>query len=138
MRPHNDRMPSDARAEHRRRSRRHQFGGRRESDKRPATRPRLLLVEPHEDTRTFYALLFEEAGYAVHPVADGASALRVAEQRLPDVVILEVMYPWWMALAFFTPFGRVLRPATSQRLSSRVYCTLTCPTGRGKPGRPWC
>jgi len=85
-------MPGDADADHRRHARRQQHG-RRADDRRGTSRPRVLLVEPHEDTRTLYAWLFEEADYAVHAVADGGSARRVSEQRLPDLVVLEVVVP---------------------------------------------
>ena len=53
----------------------------------------MLLIEPHEDTRLLYACLFEEAGYAVYSIADGLTAISVAQRRLPDAVIMEIAVP---------------------------------------------
>jgi CheY-like chemotaxis protein len=50
--------------------------------------PRVLLVEPHDETRLLYTCLFEDAGYAVHGVSDGITAIGVARQRLPDIVVM--------------------------------------------------
>jgi CheY-like chemotaxis protein len=55
--------------------------------------PRVLLVEPHDDTRLLYTCLFEEAGYAVYGVSEGVAAIGVAQQRLPDVVVMEMAVP---------------------------------------------
>jgi CheY-like chemotaxis protein len=52
--------------------------------------PRVLLIEPHDDTRLLYTCLFEEAGFAVYGVSEGMAAVGVAQQRLPDVVIMEM------------------------------------------------
>ena len=40
--------------------------------------PRVLLVEPDQETRVLYSSLFEEAGYAVYAVAEGIEAIDVA------------------------------------------------------------
>jgi PAS domain S-box-containing protein len=53
----------------------------------------VLLVEPHDDTRLLYATIFEEAGYAVHAVANGADAIAAAALRLPDVIVMEMAVP---------------------------------------------
>jgi PAS domain S-box-containing protein len=53
----------------------------------------VLVIEPHDDTRMLYAMLLEEAGYAVYAVANGVDALSVAQQRLPDLVVLEIAVP---------------------------------------------
>jgi PAS domain S-box-containing protein len=50
--------------------------------------PRVLLVEPHDETRLLYTCLFEDAGYAVHGVSDGIVAIGVARHRLPDIVVM--------------------------------------------------
>jgi PAS domain S-box-containing protein len=67
--------------------------GRRAGDRRAALKPRVLVIEPHDDTRMLYVMLFEEAGYAVYAVASGVDAASVALQRLPDLVILEITVP---------------------------------------------
>jgi PAS domain S-box-containing protein len=78
--------------ENRPRDRRRRWG-RRWADRHSATPPRVLLVEPHEDTRLLYSSVFEEAGYAVDQVADGPRAIAVARDRVPDLVILEMVVP---------------------------------------------
>jgi PAS domain S-box-containing protein len=75
----------------RRRIERRDRGGRRQSDGLPPAR--VLLIEPHEDTRFLYTCLFEESGYAVYSVGEGVAAMEVARRRLPDVVITEIAVP---------------------------------------------
>jgi PAS domain S-box-containing protein len=80
--------------ERRQRDRRTRWGRRRpDALAGLAESPRLLLIEPHEDTRLLYACLFEQAGYAVYSVANGLAAVGVAQRRLPDAVIMEVAVP---------------------------------------------
>ena len=69
--------------------------GRRREDWTPPVEetPRILLIEPDQDTRLLYACLFEEAGYAVYAVADSTDAIDVARGRLPDVVVMELARP---------------------------------------------
>jgi PAS domain S-box-containing protein len=55
--------------------------------------PRVLLIDPDEETRLLYACLFEEAGYAVYAVAESTRAIDVARGRLPDVVVMEFEGP---------------------------------------------
>jgi len=69
--------------------------GRRRFDGPPPVlgTPRVLLIEPHDDTRLLYTCLFEEAGYSVYGVSDGIVAIGVAQQRLPDVVVMKMGEP---------------------------------------------
>src|SRR6266545_3371175 len=53
--------------------------------------PRLLVIEPHEDMRTLYRYVFEQTGYLVDAVGDGLSAIGVAQVRLPDVIVMEIV-----------------------------------------------
>jgi PAS domain S-box-containing protein len=77
----------------RRTGQRRRPGGRRTNDVRQPFRPRVLIVEPHHDTRMLYSMVFEDAGYAVYPVVNGADALVLLQQRLPDLVITETSVP---------------------------------------------
>jgi CheY-like chemotaxis protein len=73
---------------------RRQLWGRRRSDifwKRD--RPRVLVIEPHEDTRLLYIDLFEASGYAVESASDGLTGIAHARMRLPDVVVTEMIVP---------------------------------------------
>jgi PAS domain S-box-containing protein len=53
----------------------------------------MLIVEPHDDTRFLYTVVFEEAGYAVSAVADGPAAIAVVPQTIPDVIVMELVVP---------------------------------------------
>jgi len=69
--------------------------GRREQDSLAGLgdRRRVLIVEPHDDTRFLYSVVLEEAGYAVSAVADGATAITVVQQTIPDVIVMELVVP---------------------------------------------
>lgn len=72
---------------------RRRAAGRRRGDKQSTMVPRLLLVEPHDDTRALYTTLFEDVGCAVYAVASGPEAIAIAHRRLPDVVVMEIAVP---------------------------------------------
>ncbi len=57
-------------------------------------RKRILLIEDHEDSAEMMKLLLDSRGYDVEWVSTAADALRVyAEQRLPDLVLLDLTLP---------------------------------------------
>lgn len=57
-------------------------------------RPRLLIVDDHEDFRSSARTLLELEGFDVVGVAaDGPSALSAVEALAPDVVLLDVQLP---------------------------------------------
>jgi DNA-binding response OmpR family regulator len=75
-------------------SRRARWGRRREDRVAPIDEtPRVLLIEPDQETRLLYACLFEEAGYAVYAAAERTVAIDDARGRLPDVVVMELAGP---------------------------------------------
>ncbi|HEV2129884.1 MAG TPA: response regulator [Longimicrobiaceae bacterium] len=53
----------------------------------------LLLVEDNETIRNAFAILLEESGYAVLQAAKGADALRIAGERRPDLILLDLGLP---------------------------------------------
>ncbi|CAN5855076.1 response regulator [soil metagenome] len=55
--------------------------------------PLLLLVEDNETIRNAFAILLEESGYAVLQAARGADALRIAGERDPDLILLDLGLP---------------------------------------------
>ena len=78
----------------RRNQQRRRRSGRRVADGRDeAIKARVLVIEPHDDTRMLYVMLLEEAGYTVYAVANGIDAVSVAQKGLPDLVILELAVP---------------------------------------------
>ncbi|MGO1317573.1 MAG: response regulator transcription factor [Cellulomonadaceae bacterium] len=54
---------------------------------------RLLVVDDEPNIRELLATSLRFAGFEIHTAADGASALRVARQVDPDLVLLDVMLP---------------------------------------------
>jgi two-component system phosphate regulon response regulator PhoB len=55
------------------------------------TNPTLLLVEDDRSIADLLIWNFEREGYAVHRTGDGEEALMLAEEQVPDVVILDWM-----------------------------------------------
>lgn len=62
--------------------------------------PRVLIVEDDDVIREVYAMKFELEGYPVAVAADGAAALKVAEDFKPDVILLDMMMPVMDGLNF--------------------------------------
>jgi CheY-like chemotaxis protein len=58
----------------------------------PAART-VLLVEDSDAIRDAFTILLEDAGYAVLGAETGGDALRLAEARVPDLVLLDMGLP---------------------------------------------
>ena len=54
---------------------------------------KVLLVEDIEDTRLFMRLELEQLGFIVFETGDGESAVKLAEQEAPDVVLMDLSLP---------------------------------------------
>src|SRR4051812_31088167 len=62
----------------------------------PAERPARVLVVDDEDSITqLVSTVLRYEGFEVECAADGRSAVRVAEEFRPDLVVLDVMLPDW-------------------------------------------
>jgi len=55
--------------------------------------PLVLVVEDSDAIRAAFTILLEESGYAVAAAATGAEAVRLAESRAPDLVLLDLGLP---------------------------------------------
>jgi len=53
----------------------------------------ILLVEDSDDTRYFMRLELENFGYRVIEAADGEHAIDLAEQELPDIILMDLSLP---------------------------------------------
>ncbi|HEX9109163.1 MAG TPA: response regulator, partial [Longimicrobiales bacterium] len=53
----------------------------------------VLLVEDNEDNRIVYATVLEHFGYKVIEATDGAEGVRLARERHPDVVLMDISIP---------------------------------------------
>ena len=56
-------------------------------------RATLLYADDDEDIQAMMARLAENAGYRLLQAFDGEAALRMAQETLPDLIILDVMMP---------------------------------------------
>lgn len=52
---------------------------------------RILVVEDDADLRRLFRTALSMAGYQVDEAADGLDALRIIENRVPDLVVLDLM-----------------------------------------------
>jgi CheY-like chemotaxis protein len=53
----------------------------------------VLLVEDSDAIRDAFTILLEDAGYTVLGAGTGADALRLASERIPDIVLLDMGLP---------------------------------------------
>lgn len=53
----------------------------------------ILLVDDNEDFLSAAREFFSSNGYRVTAAPDGQAALKLAEQHLPDIILLDVMMP---------------------------------------------
>lgn len=57
------------------------------------TQPLVLVVEDSEAIRAAFTILLEESGYTVAAAPTGADAVRLAGERTPDLVLLDLGLP---------------------------------------------
>lgn len=54
---------------------------------------RILIAEDEADIRNILKLYLESEGFEVVQACDGGQALRMAQQEMPDLILLDVMMP---------------------------------------------
>jgi CheY-like chemotaxis protein len=66
-----------------------------ESEKADSERPSplVLVVDDFEDNRAMYAEYLAYSGYCVEQAADGQEAVKLAQDLLPDVVVMDLSLP---------------------------------------------
>ena len=55
--------------------------------------PVILVVEDSDDTRTVIRLEFERWGYRVVEATDGRSAIAIADELCPDLILMDLNLP---------------------------------------------
>lgn len=55
--------------------------------------PLVLVVDDFEDNRAMYAEYLAYSGYSVEQAADGEEALKLAQNLLPDIVVMDLSLP---------------------------------------------
>jgi CheY-like chemotaxis protein len=79
----------------------------------------VLLVEDSDAIRDAFTILLEDAGYTVLGAGTGGDALRLAEEHLPDLVLLD------MGLPDMTGLDVVRRIKASPRTAGIVVVAVT-------------
>jgi CheY-like chemotaxis protein len=57
------------------------------------TTPLVLIVDDHPDTRELLRFAIERHGYGVVEASDGEEAVRIAEQMLPALILMDTSLP---------------------------------------------
>jgi two-component system, cell cycle response regulator DivK len=55
--------------------------------------PRVLLVEDNDDNRLIYMTALRHGGFAVTHASDGFSALDLAREQTPDLILMDISIP---------------------------------------------
>jgi CheY-like chemotaxis protein len=55
--------------------------------------PLVLVVDDFEDNRAMYAEYLSYSGYSVEQAADGEEAVKLAQNLLPDIVVMDLSLP---------------------------------------------
>jgi two-component system phosphate regulon response regulator PhoB len=58
-----------------------------------AKMPLVLIVDDHADTRDLFRYVVEKRGCSVIEAADGGEAVRLAESRRPDLILMDTKLP---------------------------------------------
>lgn len=53
----------------------------------------ILVVEDDADMLQMLSVVLGESGYGVRPARDGVEALRLAEEHIPDLVLMDLVLP---------------------------------------------
>jgi CheY-like chemotaxis protein len=53
----------------------------------------ILLVEDNSDNRIIYRRVLEHFGYTVIEALDGEEAIRLATERVPDLILMDISIP---------------------------------------------
>ena len=62
-------------------------------DKIMSTKPRILYVEDHTDTRVLMTLMLERAGFQVLPASDGTECMELFEKERFDLILMNHTFP---------------------------------------------
>jgi DNA-binding response OmpR family regulator len=96
---------------------------------KPASKPRLLLIEDNRDTREIYKDVFERDGFQVLLAEDGEKGLSYAQATLPDVILLDLMLP---KLNGFDLLKRLRSQEETQRIPVMIFSALADTADRQK------
>jgi len=82
----------------------------------------ILIVEDHPTMREAMRLVLEHEGFVIREAADGSSALRMARERPPDLMFLDLNIPG-------TSGAEVLRELKADPATANVRVIIVTATG---------
>jgi DNA-binding response OmpR family regulator len=65
----------------------------------------ILIVEDNESLNDVYKLILTKAGYHVKTAFNGAEALKAVKQKVPDLILLDMLMPQMGGLTFLKKFN---------------------------------
>jgi CheY-like chemotaxis protein len=72
----------------------------------------VLLVEDYTNLQKVYRIALEAKGYEVYIASDGKEALELANQKQPDLILLDLLLPEADGLSFLREFDTEKHPQT--------------------------
>lgn len=87
------------------------------------TKYKILLVDDEVDILEFISYNLEKEGYKVYTAQNGVEAIKIAEKKLPDLIILDVMMPEMDGIAACEEI---------RRIPSLQSCVIAFLTARGE------
>jgi len=67
----------------------------------------ILFIDDDDDLTDAFSVLLQSAGYAVRRAADGDEGLRMAQEEVPDLILLDFMMPVKSGFATFQEMRQI-------------------------------
>jgi CheY-like chemotaxis protein len=109
--------------------------GRRRPHNTPPARPRVLVVDGHQDTREMYATALSHFGFETVTADDAARAVERARATHPDLIVTEVALPQHDG---FRLLDDLKRDAWTRAIPVIVVTSLVESAVRERAGRAGC
>jgi len=109
--------------------------GRRRPPNTPPARPRVLVVDGHQDTREMYAAALPHFGFETVIADDAARAVERARATHPDVIVTEVAFPKHDG---FRLLDDLKRDEWTREIPVIVVTSFVEPAVRERAGRAGC
>lgn len=93
----------------------------------PSGSPRVLVVDDERDNRELVEIVLRWDGFVVLTAASGEEALAIVAQKLPDLVLLDIMMP---AMTGYQVAERIRADATSQHIPIVMLTALDDPEAK--------
>lgn len=95
----------------------------------------VLLVEDDEDNRIVYATMLAHHGYELVETADGEEAVRLAKEKLPDIILMDISIP---GIDGWTATERIRADGATREIPIVVMTTHALPDVRARADELGC